>query len=301
MLTPRLVGERIGLNPLAVIFALLAFGQLFGFVGVLVALPASAVMLVALRRAPHGVPRQQACSVADAAAHARMKQHPARDHAAVAAELRQLHVPGDNAGRRCSTCSQLGACRRRRSTCGGPQGSGKTHLLAALAGHWQAQGTAGRLLRCPGDAPPWTAAVRNGPLVLVDRLRGSWTKPRHSRPRSRCSSRPAAQGVQWVAAGRLPPVDLPLRDDLRSRLGWGPVFALQPLDEAHTRAALRREADRRGIWLSDEVMGFLLTRFERDMGNLMRLLDRLDDFALAERRAVTVPLLKKMLAEREAA
>ncbi len=49
-LTPRLVGERIGLHPLTVIFALLAFGQLFGFVGVLVALPASAVLLVAIRR-----------------------------------------------------------------------------------------------------------------------------------------------------------------------------------------------------------------------------------------------------------
>jgi predicted PurR-regulated permease PerM len=50
VLTPRWVGERIGLHPLAVIFALLAFGQVLGFVGVLVALPASAVLLVALRR-----------------------------------------------------------------------------------------------------------------------------------------------------------------------------------------------------------------------------------------------------------
>jgi predicted PurR-regulated permease PerM len=49
-LTPKWVGERIGLHPLAVIFALLALGQIFGFVGVLVALPASAVILVALRR-----------------------------------------------------------------------------------------------------------------------------------------------------------------------------------------------------------------------------------------------------------
>ena len=49
-LTPRLVGERIGLHPLAVIFALLAFGQIFGFVGVLIALPVSAVLLVAIRR-----------------------------------------------------------------------------------------------------------------------------------------------------------------------------------------------------------------------------------------------------------
>jgi predicted PurR-regulated permease PerM len=53
-LTPRFVGERIGLHPLAVIFALLAFGQLFGFVGVLIALPASAVLLVAVRRARDG-------------------------------------------------------------------------------------------------------------------------------------------------------------------------------------------------------------------------------------------------------
>ncbi|MBC7469878.1 MAG: AI-2E family transporter, partial [Ramlibacter sp.] len=54
IITPRLVGKRIGLHPLAVIFALLAFGQLFGFVGVLVALPASAVLLVAMRRLRSG-------------------------------------------------------------------------------------------------------------------------------------------------------------------------------------------------------------------------------------------------------
>ena len=53
-LTPRLVGERIGLHPLAVIFALLAFGQLFGFVGVLIALPVSAILLVAVRRVRSG-------------------------------------------------------------------------------------------------------------------------------------------------------------------------------------------------------------------------------------------------------
>ena len=49
LVTPWLVGDRIGLHPLAVIFALLAFGQLFGFFGVLLALPLSAALLVALR------------------------------------------------------------------------------------------------------------------------------------------------------------------------------------------------------------------------------------------------------------
>ena len=97
-----------------------------------------------------------------------------------------------------------------------------------------------------------------------------------------------------AAAGALPPVDLPLRDDLRTRLGWGHVFALEPLAESDARAALRREADRRGIFLSDEVMDYLLTRFSRDLQHLMALLDRLDEFALSQHRAVTVPLLKRM-------
>ena len=52
--TPRLLGDRIGLHPIAVIFALMAFGQLFGFVGLLIALPTTAVLLVAIRRAKAG-------------------------------------------------------------------------------------------------------------------------------------------------------------------------------------------------------------------------------------------------------
>ena len=92
-------------------------------------------------------------------------------------------------------------------------------------------------------------------------------------------------------------MDLPIRDDLRTRLAWGHVFALQVLPDAETRAVLRREADRRGIFLSDEVMGYLLTRFERDLGHLMRLLNRLDTFGLAQGRRITVPLVRQMLAE----
>lgn len=49
LLTPYLVGDRIGLHPLAVLFALMAFGQLFGFTGVLLALPLSAALLIGLR------------------------------------------------------------------------------------------------------------------------------------------------------------------------------------------------------------------------------------------------------------
>ncbi|MEO7057560.1 MAG: DnaA/Hda family protein, partial [Caldimonas sp.] len=107
----------------------------------------------------------------------------------------------------------------------------------------------------------------------------------------------SSRGAAVLAAGALPPVDLALREDLRTRLGWGHVFALVPLGEAEVRAALRREADHRGTLLSDEVMDYLLTRFARDLKHLMTQLDRLDAFSLSTQRPITVPLLKLMLAE----
>lgn len=101
---------------------------------------------------------------------------------------------------------------------------------------------------------------------------------------------------RWVlAAGQMPPADLVLREDLRTRLGWGHVFALQALTEPERRSVLRREADARGVFLSDEAMDFMLTRFSRDLGSLMQLLDQLDAYALQTKRAITIPLIKSML------
>jgi DnaA family protein len=105
------------------------------------------------------------------------------------------------------------------------------------------------------------------------------------------------RGAAVLAAGSVPPIDLAVREDLRTRLGWGHVFALAPLGDNEVRAALRREADRRGTFLSDEVMDYLLNRFARDLKHLMAQLDRLDEFSLSTKRAITVPLLKQMLAE----
>jgi DnaA family protein len=111
----------------------------------------------------------------------------------------------------------------------------------------------------------------------------------------------ARLAVQFASSGRVPPVDLAVREDLRTRLGWGPVHALRPLPEAGTRDALQQEARRRGIALGDEVLDYVLARFARDLKSLMHLLHRLDGFALAEKRAVTVPLLKRMLNEEQSA
>lgn len=175
----------------------------------------------------------------------------------------------------------------------GPEGAGKTHLLAALAAQVRSQGG-----RCgwfnARDPLPW-AFDEGWALIVIEGA--EQLDAAHQHAAFTLFVEAATHGVQMACSGSLPPVDLPVREDLRSRFGWGPVYALQPLDEAATRSALRREADRRGLWLSDEVMEHLMTRFSRDLSSQMALLQRLDSFSLAEKRAVTVPLLKKMVAE----
>lgn len=175
----------------------------------------------------------------------------------------------------------------------GPAGSGKTHLLRALAARVQgAGGVVGSF--AAGQPLPWMLDA-GWSLVIVDRC--NELDAEAQRAVFALFEDAAAEGVAFAAAGRLPPVDLPLRDDLRTRLGWGHVFALAPLSEAETRAALRREADRRGIILNDDVMGYLMTRFPRDLATLMQVIDRLDDFSLEKSRLVTVPLLRQWLDE----
>jgi DnaA family protein len=73
------------------------------------------------------------------------------------------------------------------------------------------------------------------------------------------------------------------------------VFGLHALSEPERRAVLRQAADARGVFLSDEVMDFMLNRFSRDLGSLMELLELMDGYALQTQRAITIPMIKAML------
>ena len=178
----------------------------------------------------------------------------------------------------------------------GPAGCGKSHLLHALAAATQACGGATQRFT-PAHALPWTL-VDGCALVVLDDCDDLDKSQQHAAFALFVDATTAQ--VQIASAGRLPPVDLDLREDLRTRLGWGPVFGLVPLSDEDSSAALKREFARRGLVLPDEVMGYLLTRYARDLKSLTSVLDRLDQFALAERRALTVPLLKAMLSDESA-
>jgi len=173
----------------------------------------------------------------------------------------------------------------------GPSGSGRTHLLQAVAGALREQGAAcgwldATLAETPAFDERWA-------VVLMDDVHLYSAVQQHAAFSWFVQAQALQRGV--LAAGLLPPARLQLREDLRTRLGWGHVFELHVLSEPERRSVLRQAADARGVFLSDEVMDFILARFSRDLGSLMQLLEHLDAYALQTQRAITIPLIKSML------
>ena len=98
-----------------------------------------------------------------------------------------------------------------------------------------------------------------------------------------------------LASGSAAPAQLTLRADLLTRLGAGLVYQVHGLNEEEKVAALRRHAQARGFKLSQEVVAYILRHVQRDLPSLLALLDALDRYAIANRRAITLPLLRDLL------
>lgn len=173
----------------------------------------------------------------------------------------------------------------------GASGSGKTHLLKAVAQALRDQGASVGWLDASMAEPP--AFDERWAGVMLDDTHLYTAVQQHAAFNWFVNAQTLQRGV--LAAGALPPADLKLREDLRTRLGWGHVFQLQVLSESERRAVLRQAADARGVFLGDEVMDYMLTRFSRDLGSLMQLLEHLDLYALQTKRAITIPLIRSML------
>jgi DnaA family protein len=177
----------------------------------------------------------------------------------------------------------------------GAGGSGKTHLLRAAQAALRDQGCAVGWMDATVAEP--TAFDESWRVVILDDVHLYTAVQQHAAFNWFVNATTPNDAQQrWVlAAGSMPPSDLTLREDLRTRLGWGHIFQLQVLSETERRAVLRQQADERGVFLSDEVMDFMLTRFSRDLSSLIQLLDQLDGYALQTQRAITIPLIKAML------
>jgi DnaA family protein len=179
------------------------------------------------------------------------------------------YIPGPNAEALARVRGlAAGALREAIVYLWGEPGSGRTHLLRA-------------------------AARVNPQLIIADDVEALDPAAQQQLFAAINAARDGAAPV--LAAGKVSPAGLALREDLRTRLAWGLVYQLRPLGDADKAEHLRAGAARRGLPLSDEVVGYLLTRLPRDLPSLNGVLDALDRYSLAAKRPVTVPLVREAL------
>jgi DnaA family protein len=169
----------------------------------------------------------------------------------------------------------------------GDTAAGKTHLLQALAAtpgsrYIAAQAAERDFAWSPevslyllDDCDQLSAAAQIDAFALFNQIR--------------------EHGAYMVSTGPVPPAVLPVREDLRTRMGWGLIYQIHGLSDDQKIAALTHAAEARGLTLSASVLPYLLAHFKRDMRSLSTMLDALDQYSLETQRPVTLPLLRDLL------
>ena len=174
----------------------------------------------------------------------------------------------------------------------GATGSGRSHLLRGAVDAACAVGANAVYVACTRDtALPNDVEVRD--CIAVDDVQ-------HLDQAAQIALFNACNAVRErggavLTSGDAPPVQLPLRQDLVTRLGWGLVYQVHALSDDEKMQALKHQAAERGFALAEDVCSYLLTRAPRDMASLLALLDGLDRYSLEVKRPVTVALARELL------
>jgi len=172
----------------------------------------------------------------------------------------------------------------------GEAGSGRSHLLqacvrAASDMQHSAAYVRGSVPRMTSEGPAEVVAVDD--VERLDETAQVELFDLYNRVRD--------SGGMLLVSGMQSPLHLKLRDDLRTRLGWGLVYQVHGLSDGEKAQALERHAQARGFALPPEVVQYLLRHGRRDLPSLMAALDALDAQSLRLHRAPSVPLLKEIL------
>lgn len=176
----------------------------------------------------------------------------------------------------------------------GAAGAGKTHLLRACVAAAASRGLAATYFADPGTlAATDVDALGARAIVAVDAIDTAGAEAQGRL--FTLFNRLQAEGGHLVGASRTPLASLALREDLRTRLGWGLVHELVPLSDDDKPAALSAYAKRRGFAIPDDVIRYLLAHGRRDMPTLICALAALDRYSLSLRRPITVPVLREWL------
>lgn len=186
----------------------------------------------------------------------------------------------------------------------GASGSGRTHLLSALQLQASELGIHAYLLNHDSSMDEWRTCAdvllenNQAPgLLCVDDIDHLSEFAQGALFRLHNLIR-EANHQHLITTSLAPSSNLQIREDLKTRLVWGLVFQMHALSDSEKLQALQQAATERGLQISNEVAPWLLKHFYRDMPSLMSLLEALDNYSLETKRAITLPLLKEMLAQK---
>ena len=177
----------------------------------------------------------------------------------------------------------------------GPAGSGRSHLLSALVppGKLVSAGAAPR--DSAAEAIAAMAGDAAGDLYLIDDCDALDDEGQQALFALYNRVQASRSPVTLIATGAQAPLFTEVREDLRSRLGWGLVMRLQLLSDDDKARALAAHAARRGVELAADVVPWLLNHQDRDIRHLIALLDAFDRHAFEHKRALTLPLLREFI------
>ena len=181
--------------------------------------------------------------------------------------------------------SRVGSASERCFYLWGEPGSGKSHLLQALVQQARAMNLSASFVQ--GEVPQQAQIVAVDDVQTLDDAQQIALFELYNKLRE--------SGGMLLVSGTAAPAHLTLRDDLRTRLGWGLVYQVHALSDAEKEQALQQHAQARGLILPSEVTQYLLRHGRRDLPALLGTLDALDAHCLRLKRGASVPLLKEVM------
>lgn len=194
-------------------------------------------------------------------------------------------VAGGNAETLAALTAWLAGARTETSFClWGEAGSGRSHLLLASG-----------FAYTDAAHDPALASVPDTEQLAVDHVE-ALNESGQIALFNHFNRLKMAAGMLLTAADQ-PPAHLALREDLRTRLGSGLIYRLQPLGDGEKAAALAAHAKERALKLTPEAIDYLMRHAPRDMRTLSAFVVALDRYTLEHKRAVTLPLLRELLNE----
>lgn len=177
--------------------------------------------------------------------------------------------------------------------------NGKSHLLQSLCMQAVQQGS--QMMYLPlsllasADADIFEN-LEQFPLVCLDDIDSICSDPIWAERLFHLINRLRNAGSKLAMTADQPPASLqiPLKD-LKSRLGWGPVYQLKPLTDDDLEQFLIQRASGQGLTFPAEVVTYLIRHTQRDLAAMIKLVDKIDQEALAQQRRVTVPFVRSVL------